>query len=222
MKVAILGGTGDIGAGLALRWAKDTDHEIRIGSREAEKADEAVSSYRTQLAASGYDGNLSGGDNLNMTEGADIVLLAAPPEYVTEMTRTIGGALADDAILVSPAVKLRRDGDGFHAVPPASGSLTAEVAAAAPAGISVVGAFHSLAAGRLSNLDAPLGIDTAVVGDDPATRAVIIDLANEIDGLRGVDAGPLSHAAIVESLAPLCINVARYNEGLHHLGVRFA
>ena len=221
MKIAILGGTGDIGAGLALRWAKDTTHEIRIGSRHAEKAHDSVQQYEQTLAEFDTDVRFRGGTNPTMTENADVVILAAPPEYVTALTEEIRGGLDRDAILVSPAVKIQRDAAGFHADPPAMGSLTAEVADVAPPNVPVVGAFHSLAAGRLSTLDHELAIDTLVVGNDERARETIIDLASQIEGLRGIDGGPLEHAGIVEALAPLCINVAFHNDHMHDAGIRF-
>jgi hypothetical protein len=95
------------------------------------------------------------------------------------------------------------------------------VADAVPDGVSVVGAFHNLAAGRLADLDADLGIDTLVVADDPDAKDTVTRLAEEIQGLRALDAGGLANAPEIEALTPLLINVAQNNEGMHDLGVRF-
>jgi NADPH-dependent F420 reductase len=92
---------------------------------------------------------------------------------------------------------------------------------AAPEGIPVVGAFHNLAAGRLADLDADLGIDTLLVADDPDAKETVRLLADGIDGLRPLDAGGLANAPEIEALTPLLINVATNNEGMHDLGVRF-
>lgn len=220
MKIAILGGTGDIGQGLALRWALDSDHEILIGSRKAEKAAESAAEYLEILAERDVDARIVGHENAVATEGADVVVAAAPPEHVVELTETIAGGLAPDAILVSPAVSMERDEAGFHYAVGRRGSLTGRVAKAAPDDVPVVGAFHSLGARRLATLDADLGMDTLVVGDDEAARQTIIDLASEIQGLRGLDAGPLANAAAVEALTPLCITVG-INNSKHGVGVRF-
>ena len=220
MEIAILGGTGDIGRGLALRWAKDTDHSIRIGSRTAEKADRAVDEYDEQLAERGVDATLMGAENPEATEGADIVILAAPPFHVADLTETIADSLADDAILVSPAVGMNRDG-GFHYKPPAAGSVTELVADTAPDDVPVVGAYHNLAAKRLSTLDAELGVDTLVLADDEAAKATVMELSEEIEGLRALDAGGIANAAEVEAITPLLINIAMNNDGMHDLGVRF-
>lgn len=221
MKIAILGGTGDIGEGLALRWAHDTDHEIRIGSRKAEKATNAADAYREIIAERGADATILGDENARVTEGAEIVVVAAPPEYVTSMTQAVSGALSRNAILVSPAVKLRRDAAGFHRDGSPTHSLTAQVDEIAPPDVAVVGAFHSLAAERLATLDAELGIDTLVVGDDQSAKETVSAIIDEIAGLRALDGGPLANAPAVESLAPLCINIALQNTGLHDLGIRF-
>jgi NADPH-dependent F420 reductase len=116
---------------------------------------------------------------------------------------------------------MKRDEDGFHYNQPGVGSVTELAANAAPDDTPVVGAFHNLAAGRLANLDAELDWDTVVVGDDGDAKDTVSELAEAIDGLRALDGGPLSNAAEVEAVTPLLINVARHNERMHDLGVKF-
>ena len=221
MRIAILGGTGDIGEALALRWARDTAHELRIGSRKEAKALAAVEEYRSTLSALDADATIDGFDNVTATEGAGVVVLAVPPYHVTDLVETVADSLPDEAILVSPAVGIKRDEDGFHYHRPPAGSVTQLVADAAPDGVPVVGAFHNLAAGRLSALEASFEMDTLVVSDDRESKRTVMALAEEIDGLRALDAGPLANAAEVEAVTPLLINVAVNNDGLHDLGVRF-
>lgn len=221
MDIAILGGTGDIGEGLALRWAADTDHTIRIGSRKAEKAEAAVADYHERLGDRGIDAELHGAENPDAADGADVVVLAAPPYHVASLTETVADRLSSEAILVSPAVGMDRDEAGFHYDPPPAGSVTEHVAATAPAETPVIGAYHNLAAKRLSTLDAELGVDTLVLGDDEDAKATIMALTDEIEGLRALDAGGLANAAEVEGITPLLINVAMNNDGMHDLCVRF-
>lgn len=116
---------------------------------------------------------------------------------------------------------MRRDEDGFHYRPPPDGSATELVADQAPDEVSIVGAYHNLSASRLSDVDAPLDVDTLIVGNDNSAKSTIIDLTNEIDGLRAIDVGPLANAAEVESVTPLVINIARYNTDLEDVGVSF-
>jgi NADPH-dependent F420 reductase len=116
---------------------------------------------------------------------------------------------------------MSRDDDGFHYNPPPHGSVAALAAEAAPEDVPVVGAFHNLAAGRLADLEADIDWDTPVFGDDTDAKETVMQLAADIEGLRPLDAGGLANAAEVESVTPLLINLARENDGLHDLGVKF-
>jgi NADPH-dependent F420 reductase len=220
MRIALLGGTGDIGQGLALRWAYDTAHEILIGSRDPERAREKAEEYETELDSRGVDCEVKGFANEMAADRADVVVAAVPAYHLVDTIETVADRL-DDAVLVSPAVGMKRDDDGLHYNRPGAGSVTALAADAAPDGVPVVGAFHNLAAGRLADLDATFDWDTLLVGDDDDAKDIVADLAEGIEGLRAVDAGGLANAAEVESVTPLLINIARENEGLHDLGVKF-
>jgi len=219
MDIAILGGTGDIGEGLALRLAYHTNHEVLIGSRDAEKAEGKAEEYETELDSRGVETTIDGGVNADVATLADVVIVAVPPYYVTDTIEAVADDLDDGDILVTPATGMDRDDDGFHYAPPPAGSVTEHAASAVPDGVELVGAFHNLAAGRLANLDAELGVDTFVVGDDGDAKGIVTDIAEGIDGLRVLDAGGLGNAAEVESLTPLLINVAANNDGLHDLGL---
>jgi len=221
MRIALLGGTGEIGEGLALRWGHDTDHGIVIGSRDPEKAREAATDYETELADRGVDAKVTGFENTMAADRADMVVVAVPPYHVADTIKAVADSLAEGDIIISPATGMQRDEDGFHYHPPDAGSVTAIAAAAAPDEVPVVGAFHNLAAGRLADLDSDLGIDTLVVADDDDAKATVSGLAGDIEGLRALDAGGLANAAEIESLTPLLINVAMNNDGLHDLGVQF-
>ncbi|QIO21883.1 NADPH-dependent F420 reductase [Haloarcula sp. JP-L23] len=220
MDIALLGGTGDIGEGLALRWAYDTNHTVIVGSREAGKAEAKAEEYETELDSRGQDVTIEGLANEDATARADVVVTAVPAYHLTDTVESIADELGD-ATLVAPAVGMKRDEDGFHYNRPGVGSVTQLAAKAAPDGTPVVGAFHNLAAGRLANLDADLDWDTVVVGDDTDAKDTVCELAEGIVGLRALDGGPLSNAAEVEAVTPLLINVARHNDGMHDLGVRF-
>ncbi|MEF8842633.1 MAG: NADPH-dependent F420 reductase [Haloarculaceae archaeon] len=220
MRIALLGGTGDIGQGLALRWAYDTTHEVLIGSRDPERARGKAEEYETELDSRGVNCEIKGFANEMAADRADVVVAAVPAYHLVDTVETVADRL-DDAVLVSPAVGMKRDDDGLHYNRPGAGSVTALAAGAAPDGVPVVGAFHNLAAGRLADLDAGLDWDTLLVGDDRDAKGIVADLAEGIEGLRALDAGGLANAAEVESVTPLLINIARENDGLHDLGVKF-
>ncbi|AUX10126.1 NADPH-dependent F420 reductase [Halalkaliarchaeum desulfuricum] len=221
MRIALLGGTGDIGEGLALRWAHDTDHTIVIGSRNEEKAQQRAEDYRETLDERDKSYDIEGTRNAAATEGADVVVVSVPPEYATDTVGAVTDALDDDAVLVSPAVRMNRDGAGFHYDQPELGSVAEEIAAVAPEQIPVVGAFQNVAAGALTNLDGDLSADIVVTGDDDEAKQTVTHLAEEIVGIRALDGGPLATSALVESVTPLLINLAMNNDGMHDLGVRF-
>jgi len=221
MRIALLGGTGDIGQGLTLRWAYDTDHEVLVGSRDPEKARTKAQEYETELSSRGRDATVKGFENAMAADRADVVVLAVPPYHVGDTVDDVADRLDDDTVLVSPAVGIKGDEDGMHYHAPSAGSVTALAARAAPDDVSVVGAFHNLSADRLANLDVELDLDALLVGDDPDAKDTVERLADAIDGLRPLDAGPIANASEVESITPLVINVARYNDGMHDVGVRF-
>lgn len=221
MEIALLGGTGDIGEGLALRWARDTDHAVLIGSRNAEKARNKADDYRTQLTERGVDHEVAGYGNETAAERADVVVVSVPPQYTADTVEAVAPALDENDVLVSPAVRMTRDAAGFHYDPPEAGTVAEAIAAAAPEGVPVVGAFQNIAAGALTDLDIELAVDVVITGDDDEAKALVQSLAEEIEGLRALDGGPLANTGVVESVTPLLINLAMNNEGMHDLGVRF-
>ena len=221
MRIALLGGTGDIGQALALRWARDTDHEILVGSRDPEKARQKTDEYETELASVGVEREVKGFANEMAADRADVVVLAVPAYHVRDTVEAVADRIGDADALVTPAVGMERDESGFHYKPPKVGSVTELVADTAPEGAPVVGAFHNLSADRLANLDVELDLDTLVVGDNEDAVDIVASLAEQIDGLRALSAGGVANAAEVESLTPLLINIAMENEGMHDVGVTF-
>ncbi|WP_181686548.1 NADPH-dependent F420 reductase [Halorhabdus salina] len=221
MRVAILGGTGDVGEGLALRWAFHADHQLVIGSRDAERARSAADEYETAVSNRGQDVTIEGMANEAAVIDADVVVAAVPAYHLVETIEAVRGNLSAGTVLVSPAVGMKRDEAGIHYNQPGAGSVTALAADAVPADVPVVGAFHNLAAGRLANLDADLSMDVLLVGDDDQALKTVTSFTEDVDGLRALHAGPIDNAAEVESVTPLLINLAQYNDALHDVGVRF-
>lgn len=221
MEIALLGGTGDIGKGLALRWARDTDHSIVIGSRDPDKAAEQADRYATLLADRDHEAGIAGAGNGEAAAGADVVVLSVPPEYATATVEAVADRLEPGTVLVSPVVPMERTEAGFRYDPPGTGSIAEEIRAAAPEGVPVVGAYQNLAAGALSDLERELAADVVVTGDDEGAKKTVSSLTDEIQGVRALDGGSLAATGVVESLTPLLINLAINNEGMHDLGVRF-
>ncbi|MEF8914115.1 NADPH-dependent F420 reductase [Natronomonas sp.] len=221
MRIALLGGTGDIGQGLALRWGYDSTHEILIGSRNPEKARTKAEEYETELESRGTETSIKGFENGMAADRADVVVLAVPAYHLVDTVEAIADRLDDETILVTPAVGMKRDDDGFHYNRPGAGSVAALAAEAKPDDVPLVGAFHNLPAGGLANLDRDFEWDTLVFGDDEDAKSIVSDLAKDIEGLRPLDVGGLANAAEVEAITPLLINVASKNKRMHDLGVKF-
>lgn len=220
MRISLLGGTGDIGEALALRWAYDTHHEVVIGSRDPERARTKADEYETELRSRNVDRKVTGFANEMAADRGDVVVLTVPPYHVVDLVTSITESL-EDAILVSPAVGMSRDEDGLHYNPPDVGSVTELVADVAPSDVPVVGAYHNLSADRLANLDLEIDLDTVLVGDDSDAKDQVAQLTAGIDGLRPLDGGGLANAPEVEAITPLLVNIGTYNKGLHDVGVKF-
>jgi len=220
MRIALLGGTGDIGEALALRWAFHSNHEVIVGSRDPERARSKAEAYETELASLGREVSINGFENAMAADRADVVVASVPAYHLVDTVEAVADRLGD-AVLVTPAVGMQRDEAGFHYNRPGAGSVAALAAEAAPDDVPVVGAFHNLAADRLATLDVEIDWDTLVFGDDEDAKITVMQLAEEIEGLRALDAGGLANAAEVEALTPLLINVAQHNDGMHDLGVKF-
>lgn len=221
MRLALLGGTGDIGQGLALRWGFDTDYELLIGSRDPDRARNKAREYETELDSRGVEVDIGGFENSMAADRADVVVLSVPAYHLVDTIESVADRLDSDTILVSPAVGMTRDDDGLHYNKPTIGSVTELAADAAPPGVSVIGAYHNLPAGRLANLDSEFEWDTVIVGDDADAKETIFTLTEGINGLRPVDGGGLTNAAEVEAVTPLLINIVTNNRKMHDLGVRF-
>lgn len=221
MRVAILGGTGDIGEGLALRWAYHTSHDVVIGSRDAQRARSKADEYETELASRGDETAISGAENVEAAADADVVVAAVPAYHLVDTIEQVSEGLDAETVLMSPAVGMQRDESGMHYNRPGAGSVTALAAEAAPEDVPVVGAFHNLAADELANLDVELALDALLVGDDEDAVERVEVLAEGIEGVRPLRAGSIDNAAEVESLTPLLINIAMHNDDLQDVGVQF-
>jgi len=220
MRIALCGGTGDIGQALALRWAYHTDHEVLIGSRDPERARGKAEKYENELDSRGVEADVKGFENAMAADRSDVVVLAVPAYHLVDTVETVADRLDEESVLVTPAVGMRRDEDGMHYNPPSAGSVAALAADAVPDDVALVGAFHNLAADRLANLDGEFDWDVPVFGDDPDAKETVSMLAEEIEGLRALDAGGLASASEVEAVTPLLVNLAANNDA-HDLGVRF-
>ena len=208
-RVGVIGGTGALGRGLAVRLAA-AGHQIVIGSRDADRARQSVASMPSLTRAA-----VTGGSNLDACR-ADLVLVAVPWAVHAATLEELGDAIAD-RVLVDCVNPLGFDDRGPFALPVPEGSACEQAQRLVPSA-RVVGAFHHVSAPLLLDESIALATDVMVVGDDAGAVQQVIDLVDSMDGLRGVHAGGLRNASQVEALTANLIAVNRRYRV--HSGVR--
>ena len=209
--VAVLGGTGPQGRGLARRFAA-AGLPVVIGSRSAERAEDTA---RTLAEATG--GDVTGADNARAAAAGDIVVVAVPWEGHGDLLRDLAPALAGKVVVdcVNP---LGFDKSGAYALPVEEGSAAQQAEALLPDS-TVVGAFHNVSAVKLEDPEVTdVDTDVLVLGDVREATDLVRDLAGTIPGVRGVYAGRLRNAHQVEALTANLISVNRRYKA--HAGIR--
>jgi len=203
--VAILGGTGDQGLGLAYRLAA-AGRRVRIGSRKEERALAAAQEVLERVP----EGDVAGHLNAEATRAAagGIVILSVPFEHSVSTLKDVKEELAEGTVLVSMAVPLATVvGDvAARTIGISQGSCAELIASLAPPGVPVISAFQNVPAHRLMALDEPVECDVIVSGAKEP-RKQIMELCGDIPGLRGIDGGPLHNARAVENWTALLIGI---------------
>jgi NADPH-dependent F420 reductase len=203
-RVCIVGGTGALGFGLALRLGM-AGVPVSIGSRDAQRAQEAA----TRAADIVPDGSFTGDQNQAAVQGAEVVLLCVPFRNQSENLTNLKQALTPGQLLVDATVPLAAavSGKATRTLGVWQGSAAQQAQEMVPEGVRVVSAFHTVSAALLTDLDHALGEDVLICGDDRSAKAQLAELVGSIEGLRPVDCGPLEMARIVEQLTPLIISI---------------
>jgi NADPH-dependent F420 reductase len=213
--IPIVGGTGALGAGLALRWAQ-AGAPIAIGSRSAERAEEAAAKLREKVPGAQVEGLL----NEDAVKRGEIVFLTVPFRNQSENLNNLREALQPGQILVDCTVPLAAavSGKATRSLGVWQGSAAQQAQEMVPEGVTVIAALHTIGAPTLADGEAELGEDILICGDRKADKARVARLIELIPGLRAVNAGPLEMARIVEQLTPLLISVnVRYKA---HAGIQ--
>lgn len=215
--IAILGGTGDQGLGLALRFAA-AGRPVAIGSRKRERAEQAA----RQVADRVPDAEVEGFENADAARRARVVIVSVPFEHTAPTLKAIREALREGQIVVSMAVPLATAiGDGaVRTVGVWQGSAAELVASLVPPGVQAVSAFQNVSAHRLQHLPDPVECDVVVSGAKEA-RERVMALCGLVPGLRAVDGGPLANARIVEAVTALLIGLNVRYKVAEGLGIRF-
>ena len=217
MDVAIVGGTGAEGKGIALRLAA-AGHRAVIGSRDPGRAATTASEVAETVGRSDAAVGLA---NDAAAAAADVVFLTVPFAGQAEACRTIAPSLRDGAIVCDATSPLATavGGKAWEVLRPWHGSAAEQAATLLGARVRVVAAFHTIAAAALQAHPTPIDSDVLVCGDDADAKAVVGGLIEAMAGLRWVDCGPLAQARIAEQLTALLISVNRAYK-VHGAGFR--
>lgn len=199
MKIAILGGTGSEGSGLGFRWAA-AGHEIIIGSRAAEKGERAAEEMQSELPHA----TISGTDNATAAAEAELVVLSVPYEAqertLADVYDAVQGKLLITVVapLGQPKARVWRLPSGMSAAEEAQQQLGE--------GVTVIAAFQNISAGHLRDLDHQLDCDVLICGEKAADKAVAAGLCRDA-GMRGINAGALANAGVVEGLTAVLLGI---------------
>ena len=213
--IAVLGGTGPEGFGLALRWARAGENVI-IGSRDASRAREAAAKIQ---AAVSDTVRISGEENSAACAAADLLVLTIPFEGHCTLLKQIRSAIRPGSIVVDTTVPLAASvgGRATRTLGIWEGSAAQQAAELVPQGASVVAAFHNTSADIL-NGDATVDCDVIVCSDDGEASKTVRALAAKIPGVRAIDGGKLENARILEQITALLIGLNIRHKG--HSGIR--
>ncbi len=201
--IAIVGGTGPEGFGLARRWAA-AGETVLIGSRDAERAARSAEEIASLLP----NARIEGRENAAAAAAADVVVLTVPFSAHAATLKKLKPAFRPGAVLIDTTVPLAATvgGRATRTLGVWQGSAAEQAAELVPRGVAVAAAFHSLSSELLKD-DSRVDCDVVVCSDDDNARRVAMELAEEIPGVRAIDGGPLEAARLTEQLTALLISV---------------
>ena len=214
MKIGIIGGTGGMGKGFALRWSQN--HNVIVGSRDATRASESAKEY-TNLAKESFgqiNGTITGNDNVSVAKDSDVLILSIPYENIDSVCSEILPLVKDSCVVVSPIVPMVKTDVGFEFIPikenkPFSYQLVLKYMKNRS---KLVSAFHVISEKKLVNPTMALDYDIFVCGDDKESIEVVNMLINEIKGLRPIYLGPGELSYLAEISTPLLLNAMIRNK----------
>lgn len=213
--IAVIGGTGPAGMGLALRWARAGETVI-IGSRDESRAKHAADSIQRRI---GGQAKISGMENNAACAVSDILMLTVPFEGQASLLKKLKSSITAGSILIDATVPLAAGvgGRASRTLGVWQGSAAQQAAELVSEEVSVVAAFHNVSA-ELLGTDTPLDCDVIVCGDDPDANQLTRELAAKIPGVRAIDGGKLENARIIEQITALLIGLNFRHKG--HAGIR--
>lgn len=214
MKIGIIGGTGGMGKGFALRWCEN--HDVIIGSREAAKAEEAAKEYSdlAQKEYGSFKGKITGRDNISVAKESDVLVLSIPYENIDTICSQLLPNIRDDCTVISPIVPLTKTDAGFEFISfkdkkPSAFELVQKHMKNKS---KLVSAFHTISEKKLVDPKLVLDSDIFVCGDAENSIQIVYQLITEIKNLRPILLGPGSLSYLAEVATPILLNAMIKNK----------
>jgi len=227
LKIGIIGGTGNMGRGLTIRWA--ANHDILIGSRSLERA--RWLAKKLESTARGFyqaemHGSVNGTLNADAAKRSEVVVITLPPEATVAVTLELEACFNPKQNVVSTVVPMNKKEGLFWYAPLSSTNIVghenesaAELIQTIVEPTPVVSAFQTVPAAYLSNIDSVLNLDVFIASNDDSAVALVSELVRDIPNLRPLKVGPLENSKWIESITPLLLNAAILNN-LHDPSIR--
>lgn len=216
-RISIIGGTGDQGLGLALRWAR-AGCSIIIGSRDHGRAESAASQARSIL---GPDTRIEAMENSEAVSAASVIVLAVPFAAQLGILKSIKSSFKPGDLLIDVTVPLETavGGRASRLLGVWAGSAAEQAARVVPAEVEVVSAFHNVSAATLQDLSRAVDCDILVCGNSKESKSRVRPLVEAIESCRYVDAGALENSRIIEAITALLVSI-NIRHKTHHAGIR--
>lgn len=205
-KISILGGTGNLGSGIAKR-AAISGYKVIVGSRKEEKAKRLAKKYNKDLEEIGIQATeIVGMENQEASQRSEMIVVTIPYKYAPSAVESLK---LNNKVVISPLVPLKKVGEYFQYIPPPEGSAAEKLQAVCEG--TVISAFQNVPARLLDDCKSDISCDVVVCGDDEESKLKVMGFVSDLSNLRALDGGPLSQSRTVESITPHLLNLALRN-----------
>jgi len=208
MRIALIGGTGAMGTGLAARWAQS--HEVMIGSRDYDRAKAACDRIRDLISDSNARSNVDPYENFHAIKKAEVVIPCIDYEHAVPTVRDMVAGFKDQ-VLISPLTPMMGSEGSYHYIRPKQGSAAMQLASIMPEKVAVVSCFQGLPASKLADVNRTINYDIPVFTDSGSARKKTFELIRDIRYLKPLYGGPLDFAYIGEMMGVLWRNLGFLN-----------
>lgn len=212
MNIGIIGGTGGMGKGFAIRWCKN--HNILIGSRDSNRASDAAKEYKNiSESYSDINGSVIGYDNITVAKKSDVLILSIPYDNIDKICSQILPMTSNECVVVSPIVPMEKTKIGFEFIPTKYGKPSSfDIVKKYMKNNKLISAFHVISEKKLADPKKILNYDVFVCGDDEESINIVNKLILQIKDLRPLYLGSGRLSYMAEISTPLLLNIMIRNK----------